>query len=72
MRVELYRMTSNALNAIARDLEKCDLLEAFGSKKDKAKARKHRKICMKAIKEANIQDGLDKMTAEELLAELTA
>lgn len=65
-------MTANALNAIAKDLNACDLFELFGNKREKAKARKHRKICMNAIKEANIRDGLDKMTAAELLAELTA
>ena len=58
--------------AIGNDLELCDLAEAFGDRKAKAKARKHRKACMAQIAEWNRADGLDGQTDDELLAELLA
>ena len=58
--------------AIGRDLELCDLIDALGDRKAKAKARKHRKAITAQIKTWNKEDGLDKMTTDELLAELLA
>ena len=56
--------------AIARDLELCDIIAALGSRSAKAKARKHRKACMAQIKAWNKADGLDQISTEELMAEL--
>lgn len=63
---------SNTERAIANDLAKIDLILAIGSKTSKAKARKHRKACFSEIKKMNAADGMDKMSADEILAGLTA
>lgn len=56
--------------AIARDLDLCDLGEAFTRGKTRTQFRRHRKACMAAIKAANKADGLDDLSDDELLAEL--
>lgn len=58
------------LNAIALDLNACDIGAAFTRGKVKAKYVKHRKECFAAIKKMNEQDGLANMTDDELLAAL--
>ena len=58
--------------SIARDLETIDMIEAFGTKQAKAKARKHRKDCMAQIAAWNREDGLDEISDDELFAELSA
>jgi len=58
--------------AIAADLAQCDLIEAYGSAKAKRQARAHRKACFAQIKAWNVEDGLDAMSADDLMAELMA
>lgn len=58
--------------AIAADLAQCDMIEAFGTAAGKRAARKQRKLCLAQIRLWNEEDGLADMTAEELMAELTA
>lgn len=65
-------MTSATEQAIAHDLDLCDLGMVLTTGKRRAAYAKHHKACMAAIREMNISDGLDKMTADELLAELLA
>lgn len=57
-------------NAIAHDLNLCDIGIALTKGKVKAKYVKQRKACIDAIKEANKRDGLDEMTMDEIMAEL--
>lgn len=59
-------------NAIASDLDLCDMVEAFGKGAAKRKARAHRKTCFKAIADQNRADGLADMSDDEILAALTA
>jgi len=59
-----------AEQAIARDLDAIALIEAFGDRKAKAKARKQRKACMAEIAAWNKADGLDQISDAELLADL--
>jgi hypothetical protein len=59
-------------NAIAKDLDACDLMMAIGNAKSRKMAKAHRKACMTAIHAANVADGLAGMSDEELLAELAA
>jgi len=56
---------------IAADLALCDMIDAFGTRANKAAARKQRKAIQAQIKAWNIEDGLDDMTTDELLAALT-
>lgn len=58
--------------SIAHDLDLCEagILLTKGATRRKYKA--HRKACFDAIAEANRADGLDKLTDEQLLAELLA
>jgi hypothetical protein len=65
-------MTSATEKAIAHDLELCELGMALTKGKRRAAYVKHRKACMGAIREMNAADGLDKLTDDELLAELSA
>jgi hypothetical protein len=65
-------MTRDQEAAVGRDLELIDLVEAIGNRRAKASARKQRKAIYSAIREANIADGLDKMTDDELLEALQA
>lgn len=57
--------------AIAKDLELCDLIAAIGTRASKRKATAHRKACMAQIKAWNTEDGFN-LSDAELLAELTA
>ena len=53
--------------AIAKDLELCDLIEALGTPANKRKARKHRAAIMAHIRAENEKDGpidLDELRAE--------
>jgi hypothetical protein len=59
-------------NAIAKDLDACDLGIALTRGKLRARYVAHRKNCMAAIKAENAADGLNGMTDDELLAELAA
>ena len=59
-------------NAIATDLEICDMVQALGERKAKRKALAHRKACFDAIADANRADGLDNISDDDLLAELFA
>lgn len=56
--------------AIAKDLELCDLIMALGSPADKRKARKHRKACFAQIQAWNVEDG--PVDLDELMRELEA
>jgi hypothetical protein len=55
---------------IGADLAKIDLINAIGNKSAKRIARQHRAACFEEIKRMNQEDGLDKLTDDELLAEL--
>jgi hypothetical protein len=57
---------------IAADLNTCALVEAFGSRANKRKARAHRKACFAAIADMNRADGLENMSDDDLLAALFA
>lgn len=57
-------------NAIAKDLDTCDLMMAIGNAKARKIAKAHRKACMDAIDAANKADGLDCMSDDELLEAL--
>jgi len=57
--------------AIAKDLELCDLIAAIGTRASKRKAAAHRKACMAQIKAWNVEDGLN-LSDDELMAELMA
>lgn len=57
-------------NAIAKDLDTCDIMMAIGNAKTRKTAKAHRKACMEAIRAANVADGLNVMSDDELLEEL--
>jgi len=57
--------------AIAKDLDLCDLIAAIGTSASKRKAAAHRKACMAQIKAWNAEDGLN-LSHDELLAELAS
>jgi hypothetical protein len=54
--------------AIAKDLDLCDLGAALTKGKARARFMAHRKACMAAIAAENRKDGLDGMSDDELLA----
>lgn len=56
--------------AIARDLDLCDIGMALTKGRTRAKFARHRKVCMRAIKAANRAQGLDQLSDDQLLAEL--
>lgn len=60
------------LRQIAADLDRCEILQTLGTKSQKASARKHRRECFRWIHESNTRDGLDTLTDEELLRELSS
>jgi len=62
--------TQHDLNAIAQDLNLCDLGIAFTKGKVRARYIKHRADCFAAIREQNKADGLDEMTIDEIMAGL--
>jgi hypothetical protein len=55
---------------IAADLDLCDMIQAFGTRTAKRKARAHRKACFSAIAEMNRASGFSELSDDELLAEL--
>lgn len=57
--------------AIAADLDLCDIGLALTKGARRRQYATHRRACFEAIKAANKADGLDKMTDDELLRELT-
>jgi hypothetical protein len=57
--------------AIAADLDLCDLGEALTTGRRRTQFRKHRKACFAAIHQMNIDDGFAALTDDEILAELT-
>ena len=57
--------------AIATDLNLCDLVEAIGSKKARAEAKKQRAICMRQIRDWNREDRPEGMSIDDLYNELT-
>lgn len=57
--------------AIAADLDLCDLGQALTKGATRAKFTRQRKACFAEIKRMNQEDGLGNMTDDELLAELT-
>ena len=59
-------------DAIAKDLELCGLGLALKTGATRRKYAKHRKACFAEIKRVNRDDGLDQLSDEELLAELSA
>lgn len=64
--------THSTEQAIAHDLNRCDVMQAIGSRGMKSQATKHRKACFAAIREMNEADGMNvAMTDEQLLNELT-
>jgi hypothetical protein len=65
-------MSNPTEQAIAADLDLCDMILAFGTPAAKRKARAHRKACFAEIARMNAESGLDKLSDDELLAELMA
>lgn len=62
----------DAEQAIAADLNICDLGMAMTKGATRRKYVAHRAACMAQIRQWNVEDGLGEMTAAEILAELTA
>lgn len=58
------------LQAIALDLALCDLSLALTKGRLKQKYARQRKACLDEIKRMNKEDGLDQMTADEIMKEL--
>ena len=54
-----------AEQAIAHDLDRCDLGIALTTGKARKRYQAHRAECFKAIHAMNVRDGLDKLTPEE-------
>ena len=63
-------LTESDLQAIARDLEACDIGMAMTKGKTRARYAAHAKACYAAIKADNKALGLDKISDADLLAEL--
>ena len=64
-------MTAKTEQAIGADLDLCDVGLALTKGQARRRFAKHRKVCFAAIREMNATDGLDKLTDDEILAELT-
>ena len=62
--------TQEQLNALALDLDACDLGIALTKGKLKARYIAHRKACVAELARLNKEDGLGDMTDDELLAAL--
>lgn len=60
----------NTINAIAHDLNLCDIGMSMTRGKVRAKYIKHRKACFDAIREMNKAEGLEDMSIEDIFAEL--
>lgn len=56
--------------ALAADLDLCDLGLALTKGATKRKFAKHRKACLAQISQWNREDGLEEMTLDEIMAEL--
>lgn len=56
--------------AIAKDLDLCDLIDALGTKSAKRKAKAQRAACYVQIKAWNDEDGPPWASDAELMAEL--
>lgn len=65
-------MSNPTEQAIAADLDLCDMILAFGTPAAKRKARAHRKACFAEIKRMNAEAGTDQMSVDELFAALQA
>jgi hypothetical protein len=65
-------MSNPTEQAIAADLDLCDMILAFGTPTAKRKARAHRKACFAEIKRMNAVDDSDKLSDDELFAALNA
>jgi hypothetical protein len=63
-------MTTEQEKAIFADIDLCDLGTALTKGALRRKYQKHRKACFEALREMNKADGLDKISTDELLAEL--
>lgn len=61
---------SKDTEAMGRDLDLIDLVEAIGSKKAKQTARRQRKKIFAELHEMNECDGLNEMSDDELMKEL--
>lgn len=61
-----------AEQAIAHDLDACDLGLALTKGAVRRRYRRQRKACFDALREMNREDGLDRISDEQLLAELTS
>ena len=59
-------------SAIGRDLDLIDLVEAIGSREARRIAARQRRAIFAQLKAWNQADGLDSLTDDELLSELTA
>ena len=68
--VHVFCIEANTLSQIAADLNKIAAIQIIGTRKDKAKAARHRKACFAEIKKMNQRDGLAGISIEELMAEL--
>ena len=64
-------MTDLDLDAIARDLDLCALGIAMTRGRLKARYVAQRAAILEAIHDANVADGLDILTDDQLLAELS-
>ncbi len=60
------------LRAIGRDLDSCYIGIALTSGKTRRIYQRHRKACLAELRRMNVEDGLDKLSDAELLAELNA
>ena len=66
----MTRLTDAHFDAIARDLDLCDLGAALTKGKRRQRFLDHRKACFDAIAAHNRAEGLPDMTDDELLAKL--
>lgn len=64
-------LTHDDEQAIARDLDTIDLVLAIGSPAAKQKARYQRRAIMAALKADNAERGLDQISDDELLRQLS-
>lgn len=61
----------NTEQQMANDLDLIDATEVLGTKSAVRKARKQRKVIFAHLKAMNAADGLDTLSDDELLAQLT-
>lgn len=70
MKREIKDGEQKEFEAIARDLELCDLGEVLTKGKERRQFAQHRARCHAFIREANKRDGLDQMSVDEIEKEL--